>query len=287
MRRHILRLTALIAVLLAPAASANLLSNPDFSQWDDDSTPTAWTVESRSAASVVRDAGQGHGAPPCAKLTRLQAGTGNNKGILQSIPVTAGENYTVSAWFLTPTMPDTTQYASGRVIVTWRNGSGGSIGSTNPSYVHQPVWTEQVYVATAPNNPVGDSVAASADVLIRCYGRSGGLEGGIVNADDASLVLGGAIAERPTWTDRTDLQVGPNPLTHDCRISFTMPRSDDVRLGIYDMTGSLRLNMVSGVLAKGRHTVVFDAGPLAAGLYFAVLNRGTGHPVVRKLIVEH
>ncbi|MEO0074344.1 MAG: hypothetical protein ABIK43_06805, partial [candidate division WOR-3 bacterium] len=179
-------------------ARANLLVNSDFSEWENDSTPVGWTIESRTYASIWREDGQGNSAPPCLKIIRLQAGTGNNKGIVQNCPVIAGQDYTVAVWLQTPAMPDTLQYASARIIVTWRNANGAAIGSTSPAYIHQPIWTEQRYVATAPNNPNGDSIAASADIIIRCYGRAGSTPGGIVLVDDASFVQGAAAAEPRT-----------------------------------------------------------------------------------------
>ncbi len=277
---------------LATAASANLLSNPDFSQWDNDSTPSAWTVEARAYASARREAGQGHAEPPCLKLTRLQAGTGNNKGVLQNVPVTAGMAYTVSAWLTTPTMPDTTQFVSGRVIVTWRNASGAAIGSTNPSYLHEPVWTNQTYVVTAPNNPNGDSVATTADVLVRCYGRAGGSPGGILYVDDVSFEEGGAVAEpanAPRVRER--LHVGPNPTRDRVAVRLELARATDISLRVYDLAGELRAKLLSGTLPAGLHSfslpvVDSDQRPLPDGLYFLVLNGVGGERAVRKLVIR-
>ncbi|MBM3314938.1 hypothetical protein FJY71_03735 [candidate division WOR-3 bacterium] len=280
----------LLVLALAATAGANLLANPDFSQWDDDSTPTAWTVESRTNAAVAREAGQGHAAPPCLKLTRLVAGTGNNKGVLQRVDVSPGQNYTVSVWFTTPAMPDTMQYVSGRVIITWRNSAGGSIGSTNPPYVHQPVWTEETYVAAAPNNPIGDSVADSADVIIRCYGRSGGLAGGILIADDASLTLGGAVAEGPQPANGgTALSVMPNPAGRSPRVSLNLGRAGPVRLVVYDLAGTERAVLHDGRLPAGHHKFGLNAaaGALPSGLYFVVLETAGRPPLVNKVLLQH
>ncbi len=279
--------------LLGSYASANLLSNPDFSQWDNDSTPTAWTVEARSYAPARREPGQGHSSPPCLMLTRQQAGTGNNKGVLQNVPVLPGSNYTVGAWLMTPTMPDTMQFVSGRVILTWRNASGAAIGSTNPTtYVHEPVWTNQTYVATAPNNPNGDSIAATADVLVRCYGRAGGSPGGILYVDDVSLEEGGAIAEqgnvpRPS----AGLSVSPNPVTDRFVVRFELARATGLSLRVYDLAGTLRAESFTGTLSAGPHSLSLPAvdaeqRPLPDGLYFIVLNDAGLDRAVRKLVIR-
>ncbi len=293
--RKAVRMTLLAAlVLLAPGshASANLLSNPDFSQWDNDSTPTAWTVEARNYAPARRESGQGQAAPPCLAITRLQAGTGNNKGVLQNVPVIAGRNYTVGVWLMTPVMPDTTQYVSGRVVITWRNASGAAVGSTNPAvYVHEPVWTNQSYVATAPNNPNGDSIAATADVLVRCYGRAGGSPGGILYVDDVSLEEGGAIGEGPAGRRlSTVLKVGPNPAGDRIAVTLELSYETELNLRIYDLVGALRAEPFRGRLRAGSHTLSMlavgpDRRPLPDGLYFAVLSEARGL-AVRKLVIR-
>jgi len=289
--RHACRSTAIafgLAVLCAVSpAFANLLSNGDFSQWDDDSTPSSWTVEDRNYALVDREDGQGHSSPPCLKLTRLQAGTGNNKGVLQNVPVTAGLNYTVAAWMMVPTMPDTMKHVGGRVILTWRNSSGLSIGSTNPSYMHDPAWSLQTYVAAAPNNPNGDSVAASADVLVRCYSRSGSTAGGIVLVDDVTFDQGGAVSERGLTTPLLGrFSVGPSPQTGDITISLELARGSDIRLRICDLAGSVRSELFSGKLSSGQHTFAAASAGLPEGLYFVTLSNDAGDIGVRKIVVQ-
>lgn len=286
--------TLAVAALLGLAtyASANLLGNPDFAQWDNDSTPTAWTVEARNYAPARREAGQGHAEPPCLMLTRLQAGTGNNKGVLQNVPVTAGINYTVGGWLMTPTMPDTMQFVSGRVIVTWRNASGTAVGSTNPAYVHEPVWTNQTYVVTAPDNPNGDSIAATADVLVRCYGRAGGSPGGILYVDDVSLEEGGAVAEQGNLPrPSAGLHVGPNPTGDRVAVRLELTRATDIILRVYDLAGRLRAEPLSRTLPAGLHSfslpaVDSDRRPLPDGLYFFVLSDADGERTVRKLVIR-
>lgn len=279
---------------------ANLLVNPDFSEWENDSTPVGWGIESRTYAPVSRDNGQGRSAPPSLRIVRLQAGTGNNKGIVQNCPVIAGQEYTVAVWLQTPTMPDTLQYASARVIVTWRNANGGAIGSTSPAYIHQPIWTEQRYVATAPNNPNGDSIAASADIIIRCYGRSGSTPGGIVLVDDASFVQGAAAAEpRTTPTiEQPILKILPNPAHSYARVWVNMPLSARVTVAVYDLTGTERAVLHRGPLDAGQHEMVLRAVNteqpergrcvfLPDGLYFLVLKPEGRQPTVAKLLLQN
>lgn len=295
-------ITGLLIGLLLSAfpfglSSANLLTNPDFSQWENDSTPIGWTVESRNYAPVTRENSQGQAAPPCLKITRLQAGTGNNRGIIQNCPVTAGQDYTVAVWLQTPTMPDTLQYASARVIITWRNASGAAIGSTSPAYIHQPIWTEQRYVATAPNNPNGDSIAASADIIIRCYGRTGSTPGGIVLVDDALFVQGAAATEprfSPT-ADQPILRVLPNPAPGHARVLVNISSATQATVILYDLTGTERAVLHSGWLEAGQHELGLTTANseygrpvlLPDGLYFVVLKPAGRQPTVAKLLLQN
>ena len=153
------------------------------------------------------------------------------------MPVTAGTDYTISAWFQTPDMSDTTQYVSVRAVITWRNSSNAAVGSTNPGYVHANAWTQQTYGAQAPNNPNGDSVAVTADVLIRCYGRSSGVAGGIVYVEDVAFDVGAVEEGSPKVELPRSLEVSPNPFAGAALVRWSLPGSGATRLAIYDVTG--------------------------------------------------
>jgi hypothetical protein len=286
----------LIATVLMLATSvigfsrldANLVTNGDFGIWVDDSTPGNWNVESRTYAGIHQEAGVYRSAPTSLKIVRRQNGTGNNKGVLQNVPVTAGVDYTVSAWFVTPEMPDTTQYVSARVVITWRNSSNAAIGSTNPGYVHAPDWTEQTYGAQAPNNPNGDSVAVSADVIVRCYGRSGGSAGGIVDVDDVSIDVGAVVEGAPAAEPLGDFDIAPNPFAGATRICYSLPGATSVRLAIYDVTGQVVREFTSS--GSGAHEFYWDGTSesgdvLPGGVFFAALEPNGEQRTVRKVMI--
>lgn len=267
---------------------ANLLTNGDFGIWVDDSTPSSWNVESRTYASIQQETGIFRSTPASLKITRNQNGTGNNKGVIQNVPVTAGTDYTVGAWFMTPEMPDTTQYASARVVITWRNSSSAAIGSTNPGYIHAADWTEQTYGALAPNNANGDSIAVSADVIVRCYGRSSGIAGGIIYVDDAVFDVGAVVEGSPVSELPRSLEVSPNPFAGAALLRWASPVAGATRLAIYDVTGQVVKEFVTA--GSGIHEFVWDGTGasgevLPGGIYFAAVEQNREQKAVQKVMI--
>lgn len=276
------------ALVLVPRAEANLLLNGDFGSWTDDSTPASWNVEAHTNAGILEETGIYQSPPASLKIVRRVSGVGNNKGVIQDVPVTAGTDYTISAWFQTPDMSDTTQYVSVRAVITWRNSSNAAVGSTNPGYVHANAWTQQTYGAQAPNNPNGDSVAVTADVLIRCYGRSGGTAGGIVYADDISFDVGAVVEGKTAPVLRSGFEINPNPFSGSTLISYSLPVLGSARLAIYDATGQVVREYptsVSGV-QQVRWDGLDDAGDeLPGGVYFAAVEQNHEQRAVRKVMI--
>lgn len=275
-------------VMTASRVEANLLLNGAFATWTDDSTPANWSVESRTYARISEDSVDFQSPPASLRIVRDQNGIGNNKGVLQNVPVTAGTNYTLSAWFLTPDMPDTTQYASARVVITWRNPSDAAIGSTDLSYIHSDTWTEQICDAPAPNDPAGDSVAATADVIVRCYGRSGGTAGGIACADDISFDLTAVEEGKTARTLATWFDITPNPFSGSTLLSCSSPGSGATRLAIYDATGQVvrEFSAAGNPLLRVRWDGRDEAGDeLPDGVYFAALEQNHEPRAVRKVMI--
>jgi hypothetical protein len=267
---------------------ANLLTNGDLGIWTDDSTPANWNVESRTYASIRQENGVFRSGPASLKITRNQNGTGNNKGVVQNVPVTAGTDYTVAAWFMTPAMPDTLQYTSARVVITWRNSANAAIGSTNPGYIHNTDWTEQTYGALAPNNTNGDSVAVTADVIVRCYGRSSGIAGGIVYVDDVAFDVGAVAEGNPSSGLPLCLEIAPNPVAGAALVRWSLPGSAATRLAIYDVTGQVVREFTAA--GSGIHEFLWDGTSesgevLPGGIYFAALEQNREQKAVQKVML--
>ena len=76
------------------------------------------------------------------------------------------------------------------------------------------------------------------------------------------------------------LQVGPNPVEGEARISFVLPTRSDVRVAIYSLDGRETVVLVDDQMESGEQVVRWDARDLARGSYICQLSWGGGESVV-------
>jgi len=78
----------------------------------------------------------------------------------------------------------------------------------------------------------------------------------------------GVAEENLSFPDQFSLdQNYPNPFNSSTRISFTLPQSGQVKLGVFDLLGRQVSILLDRNLVAGRHEVVFDAAELPSGQY--------------------
>lgn len=63
----------------------------------------------------------------------------------------------------------------------------------------------------------------------------------------------------------------PNPFNASTTIEFELSSAADIDLSIYNINGQKIENLKSGSMESGRHRVVWDAGDVSSGVYFARL----------------
>ena len=89
--------------------------------------------------------------------------------------------------------------------------------------------------------------------------------------------------ELPTDVERVDADVPgsialhqnyPNPFNPVTKIRWELNAEQDVVLTVYDLLGRKVTELVNGVYPAGVHTVSFDAGKLASGIYLYRLQAG-------------
>lgn len=263
----------------------NLLSNSDFDSWLNDSTPTAWKLENRSRAGVLRSSETIY-PPFCLRIERRVDSTGNNYGIRQdSIPVTGGQVYTVGCWLRVDTLPGgTVHYVSGRILITWRSANGNAIRTTSPAYVTSSDWLQQIYTDTAPDT------ATMASVMIRCYGRGNpkSIAGGLVYVDRAEFYQGAAIVEEAPGTRiRPKLIPAPNPFRSQVAFDCVMASGPEHRLRIYDACGIMVREL--GPLQPGHYKLFWDGRDergyeLPGGIYFAAIESDFAREALTKVL---
>lgn len=107
------------------------------------------------------------------------------------------------------------------------------------------------------------------------------------------------MATMPIWVDAATLvgtdsraevperflleQNYPNPFNPSTTISYTVPKTADVRINIYDALGRRVALLVDEVVSAGTYTVNFRSDHLASGVYFYVLHAADAH-LVRKMV---
>lgn len=76
----------------------------------------------------------------------------------------------------------------------------------------------------------------------------------------------------------------PNPFNATTTINYNLPVQSNVSLQVYNIRGQLVDVLLDGVMPAGRHSVVWNAGEIGAGVYFARMG-GDGQVFTKKIIL--
>ncbi len=163
-----------LSTLAVAVVAANLLQNPGFEQWNDDSTPSFWTVESRTRTGVYLETDTVAAGVSACRLVRRVSGTGNNAGVLQRVPVLPGRRYELSVWAW-----DDREDVLLRPYVTWRSPDSSYIRSKSLGATADSVgWQLLTGSDTAPPD------SGFADIILRTYGTTNAVPGNRVLVDE-------------------------------------------------------------------------------------------------------
>lgn len=88
------------------------------------------------------------------------------------------------------------------------------------------------------------------------------------------------LAAKPT--DLTLLPNYPNPFNPTTNITYQLPETGRVNVGVYDITGRRVQTLVDGVQKAGIHTIQFNASQLSTGIYLYKIQWGS-KSIVRKM----
>jgi hypothetical protein len=84
---------------------------------------------------------------------------------------------------------------------------------------------------------------------------------------------------------RLSLRVAPNPFSAATRISYSLPRTGNMALRLYDVSGKLAATLAGGHRSAGSYDALMPDGELARGIYLVRLDAGP-ETAVSKLIIE-
>jgi hypothetical protein len=96
----------------------------------------------------------------------------------------------------------------------------------------------------------------------------------IFNSKTISLNAVG-VNDKPVQVNNYSLEQNyPNPFNPGTEIKFTLAKTGNVSLKVYDMLGREAACLVNSELEAGSHTINFNAANLASGVYIYTLNAG-------------
>jgi hypothetical protein len=162
--------------IVVSLSGQNLLQNPGFENWLDDSTCENWYTET-TGIGAARESGIIHSGTYSAKL--ILTSTETQRFTQYVSPITVGNDYQFSFWCY-----DNDQYGRARVVIRWYDGSGNLISGYYGDYsADSTEWQELI---TGPQG--APASAETAHVEVRLYDVSGFTDTAIVYVDDASFV---------------------------------------------------------------------------------------------------
>jgi hypothetical protein len=78
----------------------------------------------------------------------------------------------------------------------------------------------------------------------------------------------------------------PNPFNPTTTITYTLPKSSNVEIAIYNLLGQKVREVVNARMDAGKHRVKFDGSSLSSGIYFYVLKAGDFTATKKMLLLK-
>jgi hypothetical protein len=78
----------------------------------------------------------------------------------------------------------------------------------------------------------------------------------------------------------------PNPFNPNTSFEFTLDRSIDVDMYVYDIQGRLVAELVNDFLEAGKHSIKWNAENMSSGVYFCELTAGGHTQTVKALLIK-
>jgi len=88
-----------------------------------------------------------------------------------------------------------------------------------------------------------------------------------------------------TYLDDLSLTVSPNPIANSATVTYILPQTATVRVGIYSMQGQLIQPLFAGTQSEGMHLTEWQVTEMPKGMYFLSLETVSGR-VMKKIVVQ-
>ena len=111
-----------------------------------------------------------------------------------------------------------------------------------------------------------------------------------LTADDVTAVYNGNISDVENLTAAAKefslAQNYPNPFNPSTRIDYTLGKSSNVELSVYNVTGQKVATLVNGLENVGNHHVVWNASEVPAGIYLYELKTDHTTQIKKMMLVK-
>jgi hypothetical protein len=78
----------------------------------------------------------------------------------------------------------------------------------------------------------------------------------------------------------------PNPFNAKTIIEYSLPRSGEITVSVYDLLGRRISTIFDGMQDPGEHTILWDAGDLPSGIYFGRLQAGAQNKSIKMVLLR-
>jgi len=180
------------------------------------------------------------------------------------------------------------------VETTWElTTSSGSVVASGGPYGNNTLYEE---THNLPNNSCYEFSIFDAygDGICCDFGNgyyeveSGGnviMSGGAFATEEHNPFLTSAVVGIAENEIETSLSIYPNPTNDNANVNFTLSESQDVTIEVYNVVGSVVMNLGLEKVQAGNHTETIDFSNLNAGLYYINIVAGN-MTATRKLTVN-
>ncbi len=135
------------------------------------------------------------------------------------------------------------------------------------------------FLNTTPNEPwiltITDTVGGDSGLLKAWC---------VIIRYDNLIGVGGTSNEVPTQYSLS--QNYPNPFNPSTTIEFALPKSENVKLRIYDILGKEVYSVINGKYDAGNHKVIFDMANFSSGIYFYKLEAGDFSATKKMMLIK-